>query len=1003
MIHYYFLPLHQTYELMDNYEILSDYYQKNINEMRAFARKIVKDDCVAEDIVQDCFVRMLNIKELIIERSLPALVHKTLRNMCFDYIRRTTFHKEVCKELISTQSAWHDMESEIFAHDICEKLEQGISTMSKRYQIIYRMNIYEGKKVADITETLGLSYKTTENCLGRARAEMRTFMRMCMSLLFLIIMSIPSLAADKFVGFNGGDFHLNANGKVNIAIDDNDHEGVRIAARSLALDIKNVTNCQAGLNGNDATILAGTIGKSKVIDNILKKNKLTDQLKGKTEKFIITVVDNKLVIAGSDYRGTIFGLYELSRQIGVSPWYWWADVPVAKHKDIYINNGVYTDGEPAVRYRGLFLNDEAPCLTTWVANTFKTQNGGHEFYAKVFELILRLRGNMLWPAMWGWAFYADDPLNQKTANDMGVIIGTSHHEPMARNHQEWARHRKEYGAWNYNTNKEVIKKFFREGIERMKGTDDIVTIGMRGDGDEAMSEEADTRLLEQIVADQRKIIEEVTGKKAKETPQVWALYKEVMDYYDKGMRVPDDVIMLLCDDNWGNVRRVPNAKERQHKGGWGLYYHVDYVGAPRNSKWINATPTQNMWEQLTLAAQYGIDRLWILNVGDLKPMEYPITLFMDMAWDPKQYDAATLTDHTLTFCRQQFGCCQAEEAARILNLCCKYNGRSTAEMLDANVYSAENGEWAKVVAQYDALEADALRQFLSLKEEYRDAYRQIILFPVQAMANLHRMYQAKAMNDMLVKAANGKYSEYTATEINYWADRCANAFRQDSLLCDEYNTKMSGGKWNGMMIQKHIGYTSWNDDFPRDIMPKVARVEANTDGGNIIPCINGIANIETMAYYEKKDATNARWTEIPYMGKSRSALSLQPYNAPIDGASLTYKFSCCPNAKEASIHIVVKSTLDFLNQNGFTYSVSVDGGEAQVINFNGNLNEKPENIYDTYYPTIAKRVVENTITVPLTSTSDGTHSITITPNAPAIVFEKIVVDCTGQKQRISHL
>ena len=1000
---------------MNNNEILSDYYQKNIAEMRGFAKKIVKNDFVAEDIVQDCFVRMLNIKEFIIERSLPALVHKTLRNMCFDYLRCCSYRQQACQGLAYIQSSWHDMESEIYAHDLSEKLERGISTMSKRNQIIYRMSIYEGKKVADITKTLGISYKATENCLGRARAEMRSFMRMCMSLVFIITMSIPSLAADKFVGFNGGDLHLNANGKVNIAVDDKDHEGVRIAARSLAIDIKNVTGCNASLDNNNATIIAGTIGASPVIDKILKQNKLTDQLKGKTEKFIITVISadkslpqggaggGLLLIAGSDYRGTIFGLYELSRQIGVSPWYWWADVPVAKHKDIYINKGIYTDGEPAVRYRGLFLNDEAPCLTSWVENTFKTKNGGHEFYAKVFELILRLRGNMLWPAMWGWAFYADDPLNQKTANDMGVIIGTSHHEPMARNHQEWARHRKEYGAWNYNTNKEVIKKFFREGIERMKGTDDIVTIGMRGDGDEAMSEEADTRLLEQIVADQRKIIEEVTGKKAKETPQVWALYKEVMDYYDKGMRVPDDVIMLLCDDNWGNVRRVPTAKERQHKGGWGLYYHVDYVGAPRNSKWINATPTQNMWEQLTLAAQYGIDRLWILNVGDLKPMEYPITLFMDMAWNPKQYDAATLTKHTEAFCRQQFGCCQAEEAARILNLCCKYNGRSTAEMLDATVYSTENGEWAKVVAQYDALEADALRQFVSLKEEYRDAYRQIVLFPVQAMANLHRMYQAKAMNDMLVKAANGKYSEYTAAEINYWADRCANAFRQDSLLCDEYNTKMSGGKWNGMMIQNHIGYTSWNDDFPRDMMPKVARVEANTDGGNIIPCINGIANIETMAYYEKKDAANARWTEIPYMGKSRSALSLQPYNASIDGASLTYKFSCCPNAKEASIHIVVKSTLDFLNQNGFTYSVSVDGGEAQVINFNGNLNEKPENIYDTYYPTIAKRVVENTITVPLTYTSDGTHSITITPNAPAIVFEKIIVDCTGQKQRVSHL
>ena len=557
---------------MDNNVILSDYYQKNLSELRGFAMRIVKDDFIAQDIVQDTFVRLLNMKEIIIEGTLPALIYKTLQNLCLDHVRRTTYRVEAFRHIASCRSTWHDMESEVYAHDIYDKLDKGISTMSKRYQTIYRMNIFEGKQVSDITKALGISYKAAENCLGRARAEMRSFMRMCMSLVLMLTLSIPSVAADKFVGFNGGDLHLNANGKVNIAVDDKDHEGVRIAARSLAMDITNVTGCNATLDNSNAVIIAGTIGKSAVIDKILKQNKLTDQLKGKTEKFIITVVsDGKslpqggvggglLLIAGSDYRGTIYGLYELSRQIGVSPWYWWADVPVAKHKDIYINKGVYTDGEPAVRYRGLFLNDEAPCLTSWVENTFKTKNGGHEFYAKVFELILRLRGNMLWPAMWGWAFYADDPLNQKTANDMGVIIGTSHHEPMARNHQEWARHRNEYGAWNYNTNKEVIKKFFREGIERMKGTDDIVTIGMRGDGDEAMSEEADTRLLEQIVADQRKIIEEVTGKKAKETPQVWALYKEVMDYYDKGMRVPDDVIMLLCDDNWVTCAVCPQPR-----------------------------------------------------------------------------------------------------------------------------------------------------------------------------------------------------------------------------------------------------------------------------------------------------------------------------------------------------------------------------------------------------------------------------------------------------------
>ena len=416
------------------------------------------------------------------------------------------------------------------------------------------------------------------------------------------------MAASRFVSFQSGDLQLTG-GQITISYDVADAKAVAIAAQTLSQDFQRVTGSPAQLTQNDrGNILVGTLGQSALIDRLVKQHKLdASLLKGKREKFVITLIDNQLVIAGSDRRGTVYGIYELSQQMGVSPWYYWADVPVEHHDKLYIKKGIYTD----------------PCLTSWVKHTFGTEYGDHRFYEKVFELILRLRGNMMWPAMWGWAFYADDPLNGKTADDMGIIMGTSHHEPMARNHQEYARKRNEWGPWNYQKNAKRLDQFFREGIQRIKGTEDMVTIGMRGDGDEAMSEDADTKLLQRIVENQRRIIAQETGRKAKETTQVWALYKEVLDYYDKGMRVPEDVIMLLCDDNWGNVRRVPNQKERQHPGGWGLYYHVDYVGAPRNTKWINVTPTINMWEQLHLAYVNGIQRMWILNVGDLKPMEYP--------------------------------------------------------------------------------------------------------------------------------------------------------------------------------------------------------------------------------------------------------------------------------------------------------------------------------------------------------------------------------------------
>ena len=813
-----------------------------------------------------------------------------------------------------------------------------------------------------------------------------------------LAMSLKVKAADAFIVFEpaSGAWELS---DPSICIAEGEHSCVRLAVANLATDFGKVTGTEATITSLTAhlspltskSILIGTVGANKQIDQWVKQGVLRD-LKGKTEKYIIKTIGNQLVIAGSDKRGTVYGIYELSRQIGVSPWYYWADVPVEKHTSLYIKEGEYTDGEPAVRYRGLFLNDEAPCLTTWVKNTFGTDFGGHKFYEKVFELLLRLKGNYLWPAMWGWAFYADDPENLKTADAMGVMMGTSHHEPMARNHQEYARDRKGWGVWNYSTNKQNLDRFFREGIERMKGTDDIVTIGMRGDGDEAMGNGTDTKLLESIINNQRRIIKEVTGKSADKTPQIWALYKEVQDYYDAGLRVPDDVTVLLCDDNWGNVRRLPTAEEQKRKGGWGLYYHVDYVGAPRNSKWINVTPIQNMWEQLQLAYNGGIQKLWILNVGDLKPMEYPIQLFMDMAWDPTKYHVDNLLDHTRDFCAESFGEDQACEATQLLNLVSKYNGRITSEMLDAKTYTTT--EFAKVVADYQALEARALRQFITLKPEAKDAYRQIILFPIQAMGNIYEMYYAQAMNHEL--AAKGD------PEANCWAERCRKAFERDQQLSLQYNKEIAGGKWDGMMIQKHISYKIWNDNYPADVCPDLIEVKAPAEGPTFSPR-DGYISIEAEHTWNRQDASQAQWTVIPYMGRTLSGIALMPYTVGTDNASLTYRFSLTQDTSLTSHHspltsikvrVITKSTLDFLDKGGLMYDVAIDGGQPVSVNFNANLNEKPENIYSIYYPTVASRVVEKEVELPLSASQD-THTLTLHPQDPGIVFEKIVIDLGG--------
>lgn len=800
-----------------------------------------------------------------------------------------------------------------------------------------------------------------------------------------------------------------------LLIDPQDDAGVLIAARNLQEDFFRVSSNRPALYEQPEVkraIIVGTLN-SRYIRQLIQERKIDGkELKGKCEKYLMLTVSNPLpgmdealVIAGSDKRGTIYGIYELSEQIGVSPWYDWADVPVEHQENLSLQRGTYTAGEPAVRYRGLFLNDEAPCLTSWVKNTYGTNYGDHRFYARVFELLLRLRANFMWPAMWGWSFYADDPENSRTAHEMGIIMGTSHHEPMARNHQEWVRKRNEYGVWDYTTNQKVIDRFFREGMERAKDTEDLITIGMRGDGDAPMGGkegkdheyqamyEKNMRLMERIFRNQRRIIREVTGKPAERRPQVWAIYKEVQKYYDLGLLVPDDVIMLVCDDNWGNVRRLPDAKERNHPGGWGMYYHVDYVGAPRNTKWINVTPIQNLWEQMQLTYNYGVDKLWILNVGDLKPMEYPITLFLNMAWNPNRYTAANLLEHTQDFCAQQFGEEQACEATRILNLYCKYAGRVTPEMLDCQTYNLENGEWKKVSDEFLKLEAEALRQFLTLRPELRDAYRQLILFPVQALANLYEMYYAQAMNHKLYKENNPKANE--------WADKVEQTFKRDALLCREYNEVMSNGKWNGMMTQKHIGYTSWHDNFPGDIQPEVFRIEhpENATGGYIFTASNGYIAMEAEHYYSLQAPEGTQWTVIPHMGRTLSGMALMPYTQPTTGASLSYQMQLPEGQNgEVTVHVIVKSTLAFSNREGHCYSISFEGGEEQVINFNHDLNEEPENIHTKFYPTVARRVIEKQVKLTLPRAGNRMQTLTFKPLDPGIVLEKLVVDFGGYQE-----
>ncbi|MDN3580731.1 glycosyl hydrolase 115 family protein [Mucilaginibacter flavus] len=609
-----------------------------------------------------------------------------------------------------------------------------------------------------------------------------------------------------------GFFPLAVPGKqVILYLDTDEYAGVKRAAANLITDIAAVTQSAPGkistnFKGDKQMVLIGTIGKNSKIDRLIAEGKLdATAIKGKWEAHLTLVIKNPfpgvaqaLVIAGSDKRGTIYGIYDLSAQIGVSPWYWWADVPVKHQKNIYVIPGNFTDGEPAVRYRGIFINDEAPAFQGWAKEKFGGVN--HQVYEKVFELILRLKGNYLWPAMWGNAFNDDDKLNPVLADEYGIVMGTSHHEPMDRAQQEWKRYGT--GAWNYQTNKTVLQEFWKQGIINMGNKETIVTVGMRGDGDMPMAEESNIALLENIVHDQREIISQVTGKAASQTPQMWALYKEVQDYYDKGMRVPDDVTLLLCDDNWGNIRKLPALGAKPRKGGYGIYFHFDYVGDPRNYKWLNTNEIAATWEQMHLAYEYNARQVWVVNVGDIKPMEYPISFFMDYAWAPDKWPATRLPDYAKAWAAQQFGSENAGKIAKILTQYTRFNSRRKPELLDQNTYSLVNyNEFERVTTDYVGLKNDAKDLYTKIPASYKDAYYQLVLHPVTACANLYELYFAAARNKL--------YAEQGRAASNSTAKRIQQLFERDKQISRYYNDTLSNSKWHHMMDQTHIGYTYW--------------------------------------------------------------------------------------------------------------------------------------------------------------------------------------------------
>ncbi|GAA3819555.1 glycosyl hydrolase 115 family protein [Sphaerisporangium flaviroseum] len=648
-----------------------------------------------------------------------------------------------------------------------------------------------------------------------------------------------------------------------LVVSASDHTGVTRVVNDLQADIEKVTGVRPDVSldsvpKRDDVVIIGTIGRSPLIDALVASGKLdVTGIAGKWETSLEQVVRDPLpgvrrafVIAGSDQRGTIFGAYDVSKKIGVSPWHFWDDVPAKHQNALYVLPGRHTQGTPAVKYRGFFINDENPAQGTWAPRYFGPGLApGHEggfnskFWSKIFEVMLRLKANYLWPAVWGRAFAEDDPLNHATATKYGVVMGTSHEAPMMRGIEEWNRHavaavrdsagnivtpgRDPYGGtgeWSFRRNGEAIKKYWADGIRRMKEQDfeGVVTLGMRGNGDVSLPDGDGIELMQSILAAQREILARESGEALESIPQVQTLYKEVQRYWDQGLRPPDDVTVVFCDDNWGNMRKMPDLRLPKRAGGYGIYYHFDYVGGGRNYKWVDTINLVNTWEQLNMTYSYGVDRLWMVNVGDMKNEEMPLQFFLDYAWNPSSIPLDKLEDWERDYAAQNFGSDKAPAIAEVLHDYGVLQARRKPELLNrkitldpaknpatdssAIVYDDKASpisltayqEMARFAGEWKRLADKAERIRRQLPAAWDDAYYQLVFYQVKASANLYALREAQFTNLL--------YAEQGRAATNDLADLAQARFDEDQAMSDYYHNDLADGKWNGWQLQPKIGY-----------------------------------------------------------------------------------------------------------------------------------------------------------------------------------------------------
>lgn len=627
-------------------------------------------------------------------------------------------------------------------------------------------------------------------------------------------------------------------GSIKLVYGSREYSGVIKVMDMVARDIGLVFGTRPEIEMADSTshispvmpIICGTLGKSELLDEFENKSLLSfNDIRNLREVYKIEVCDKAIVIAGSDKRGTIYGLFKLSEMLGVSPFVdWLSDMPV--HLDSYeiASDYIYISKEPSVKYRGFFINDEWPAFGNWCNRHF----GGFtkECYIHVFELLLRLKGNYLWPAMWSSIFAGDGPGldSAKLADELGVVMGMSHHEPCLRHGEEYKYLRGKdsiYGdAWNFRTNEEGITRFWEDGLRRNGDLENVITVGMRGEADSTiMGKDATLKdnieLLEDVLKTQNRLIRENVCEDLDKVPRMLALYKEVEPFFygdDNTKGLIDNpelegVTLMLCDDNFGNMRTLPTEDMRKHKGGYGMYYHFDYHGWPISFEWVNSSYLPKVWEQMTQAYEFGIRDLWIVNVGDIFTMEYPLSFFLDLAYDYEKWGISNINSarqYTEEFAKQIFAGRMRESGVKeVENLLMDYTKIASArrpEAMNDDIYSPSHySECEDMMERCESIMSRVEALDKACEEDVRFTFYQLVKYPVMANLNLQKMWLATGMNHYL--------SSIKASMAMTYADIIEKCLKKDTEIVDELHA-IADGKWYGMGMSEHIGFTRWNEE-----------------------------------------------------------------------------------------------------------------------------------------------------------------------------------------------